>query len=87
MPGFLISVVSTWKEPIVGWSNNLYGPGGAAAGAALGLIHTFYAKHDKKCDLIPVDVATNMMLGVVWKTALDHGHVAPPGQITLITLH
>ncbi|KAI5729237.1 hypothetical protein M8J76_000504 [Diaphorina citri] len=76
-------VVSTWKEPIVGWSNNLYGPGGAAAGAALGLIHTFYAKHDKKCDLIPVDVATNMILGVVWKTALDHGHVAPPASLVV----
>ncbi|KAL1456494.1 hypothetical protein WDU94_001225 [Cyamophila willieti] len=65
-------VVSTWKEPIVGWVNNLYGPGGVTAGAALGVVRTFYAEHDRKCNLIPVDVATNMIVGVIWKTALDH---------------
>uniref|UniRef100_A0A8D8WTF8 Fatty acyl-CoA reductase n=1 Tax=Cacopsylla melanoneura TaxID=428564 RepID=A0A8D8WTF8_9HEMI len=65
-------VASTWKEPIVGWVNNMYGPGGVTVGAALGVIRTFYAEHDKKCDLIPVDVAINMIVGVIWKTALDH---------------
>lgn len=76
---FCFPVVSTWKEPLVGWVNNMYGPGGVCAGAALGLIHTFYARHDKKCDLIPVDVATNMIVSVVWKTACDNA-TEPSGK-------
>ena len=60
-------VAASWKEPIPGWVDNLNGPTGMLAAAGVGLMQTIYAKKDKRADLIPVDVACNMLCVLGWK--------------------
>jgi hypothetical protein len=34
------SVTSTYREPVIGWIDNLYGPTGVVAGAGSGVLRT-----------------------------------------------
>lgn len=62
------SIVSaSWKEPFPGWVDNLNGPTGILAAAGVGLMQTMYAKRYKRADLIPVDIACDMLAVLPWK--------------------
>lgn len=60
-------VVSTSKEPIGGWIDNIYGPTGVLYGAGLGLLHTLQADPEKVSDLVPADYVVNMCIATGWK--------------------
>ena len=62
-------VISSAGEPIPGWIDNLYGPGGVVLGTGSGLIHTLNADPEKIADLVPVDYAVNALLAAAWETA------------------
>ncbi|CAK9831261.1 Fatty acyl-CoA reductase wat [Anthophora retusa] len=55
-------VISTYKEPIAGWVDNVYGPTGALVAAGIGLLRTI--NMDKNCvaELIPADYTINALV-------------------------
>ena len=62
-------MISTAHEPVRGWIDNLYGPGGVVLGAGSGLIHTVHADVNKVADLVPVDMTVNALIAATWETA------------------
>lgn len=61
-----LPVISTYREPIKGWINNLYGPTGVCAGAGTGVIRTINCGADNNANLIPVDMCTNALIAAAW---------------------
>jgi fatty acyl-CoA reductase len=62
-------VTASWKEPIPGWVDNLNGPTGLLAGAGKGILRTILCYRDLVADLIPIDIAINLLISVAWHTA------------------
>ena len=64
-------MAASWKEPIPGWVDNLNGPTGLLAGAGKGILRSMFCNRDMIADLIPVDIAINLMITVGWQTAVN----------------
>lgn len=62
-------VTAAWKEPLPGWIDNLNGPTGLLAGAGKGILRTLLCYRELIADLIPVDIAINLLVTVAWHTA------------------
>ncbi|XP_066584285.1 fatty acyl-CoA reductase wat-like [Prorops nasuta] len=71
-------VISTYKEPLEGWIDNIYGPTGALAGGGAGLIRTMNV--DKNCiaELIPADLTVNALIATAWNVANNKNEAAEP---------
>ena len=65
----LITVTAAWKEPLSGWIDNLNGPTGLLAGAGKGILRSLLCYRNLIADLIPVDIAINLLISVAWHTA------------------
>ncbi|XP_018572371.1 fatty acyl-CoA reductase wat-like [Anoplophora glabripennis] len=48
-------VISTYKEPVEGWIDNLYGPTGVCAGTITGVLRVIKANVDSIADIVPAD--------------------------------
>lgn len=59
--------MASWREPIPGWVNNLYGPMGMFVGIGFGLIHVVYSDMKMKTDVVPVDMVANCIIAASWK--------------------
>ncbi|XP_015434622.1 PREDICTED: putative fatty acyl-CoA reductase CG5065 [Dufourea novaeangliae] len=59
-------IISTAKEPIIAWTNNLYGATGVVMGTALGLLRTLHCKPEVKADIIPADYVVNNIVSAAW---------------------
>nr|XP_023016526.1 fatty acyl-CoA reductase wat-like [Leptinotarsa decemlineata] len=59
-------VVSTYKEPIRAWINNMYGATGVVTGAGVGLVRTLHCDPDSNANIIPVDMCVNSMISTAW---------------------
>ncbi|XP_057663817.1 fatty acyl-CoA reductase wat-like isoform X1 [Diorhabda carinulata] len=59
-------VISTYKEPVKAWINNMYGCTGMVAGAGLGLIRTMYCDGNVNANVVPVDMCVNSMITAAW---------------------
>ncbi|XP_055627553.1 fatty acyl-CoA reductase 2-like [Toxorhynchites rutilus septentrionalis] len=55
-------VISTYKEPLAGWTDNLNGPSGLCMWTVKGFIHTIWGDASKKANLVPVDCCVNAMI-------------------------
>ncbi|KAI4454820.1 male sterility protein 2-related [Holotrichia oblita] len=62
-------VISTYKEPLEGWVDNLYGPTGICAAAASGLIRTFRCKEDAIANIVPADTCVASLIATAWDVA------------------
>ncbi|CAG4949291.1 unnamed protein product [Parnassius apollo] len=62
-------VVSTYEEPVRGWTDSVYGPTGLIIGIGTGVIRTMYMELDKVADMVPVDLTVNAILASAWYTA------------------
>lgn len=60
------SVLSTYKEPVPGWTDNLYGPTGLVVGVVRGFIHAIYGDPIKKANLVPADYCVNAIIASAW---------------------
>ncbi|KAI5724854.1 hypothetical protein M8J77_007992 [Diaphorina citri] len=54
-------VISTWKDPVPGWIDNLYGPTGIVTGVEAGLIRTVHCNPNVTGDMVPADLTTNAL--------------------------
>merc|ERR1719334_2395336 len=64
-------VVSTWKEPIAGWVDNLNGPTGLFLIAGIGVMRTAVIHEDLLVDGVPVDACANLIIAAGWKTNVE----------------
>lgn len=62
-------MTAAWKEPLSGWIDNLNGPTGLLAGAGKGILRSLLCYRNLVADLIPVDIAINLLISVAWHTA------------------
>jgi fatty acyl-CoA reductase len=74
-------VISTYQEPIESWIDNLYGPTGAVAGAASGLLRVFPCDDDVVADIVPVDTCVAGIIAAAWdisnKTTERYKNIVP----------
>ncbi|XKL65007.1 hypothetical protein PGB90_005093 [Kerria lacca] len=57
------AIVSTCKEPVKGWINNVFGPIGFTLGFSLGIVHVYYGDLDADIvDFVPVDYVVNALI-------------------------
>uniref|UniRef100_A0A336MZZ9 Fatty acyl-CoA reductase n=1 Tax=Culicoides sonorensis TaxID=179676 RepID=A0A336MZZ9_CULSO len=64
-------VLSSLKEPLVGWVDNWNGPTGIVSAVGKGLFRTIMCKENVIADLVPVDIVINLMITAAWKTAMS----------------
>lgn len=62
-------VTSTWKEPIMGWADSLYGSIGLLVSSSLGLLRTIHCHTDKNLDFVPADYVTSCLIAAAWHTS------------------
>ncbi|XP_068621764.1 fatty acyl-CoA reductase wat-like isoform X2 [Battus philenor] len=62
-------VISTYEEPVRGWTDSVYGPTGLIIGMGTGVIRTMYMDLNKVADMVPVDLTVNAILASAWYTA------------------
>ncbi|CAH0385718.1 unnamed protein product [Bemisia tabaci] len=80
-------VVSTYKDPVRAWINNVYGATGVLAGAALGVLHTFYCDKYKRADLIPVDYVIHASIAMAWQIANQELKPGKDPVFNLVSTH
>ncbi|XP_011315369.1 putative fatty acyl-CoA reductase CG5065 [Fopius arisanus] len=62
-------VISTYKEPIRGWIDNMYGPTGVAAGVGTGLLRSLHCDGSIHANVVPGDMVVNALLASAWDIA------------------
>uniref|UniRef100_A0A182PIA4 Fatty acyl-CoA reductase n=1 Tax=Anopheles epiroticus TaxID=199890 RepID=A0A182PIA4_9DIPT len=55
-------VLSTYREPIAGWTDNLNGPAGLCLWTVKGYVRVIHGNGSKRANLVPVDYCVNAML-------------------------
>lgn len=63
------TVIPTYKEPVPGWIDNLYGPTSILFGVAHGILRVMYMRINSNATIVPVDYCVNAMLACTWKAA------------------
>ncbi|XP_012270706.1 fatty acyl-CoA reductase wat-like [Orussus abietinus] len=59
-------VISTYREPLRGWIDNLYGPTGVAAGAGTGLLRSLHCDGSMQANVVPGDMTVNALIVSAW---------------------
>ncbi|XP_054733192.1 fatty acyl-CoA reductase wat [Anastrepha obliqua] len=62
-------VISTYKDPVPGWTDNLYGPSGLCTWSARGLVRCIYGRANCKANMVPADYCVNAMIASAWDIA------------------
>lgn len=61
--------MSTYREPIRGWINNLYGPAGLSVGMGVGLIRVIQLDLGVIANVVPADMVVNSVIASAWEVA------------------
>lgn len=83
-------VGATYQEPVGGWVDNLNGPTGIFAAIGKGVLRIMKGDYNATADIIPADLATNMLIVVGWYTGTHRPdglkvYNCTSGQINKIT--
>ena len=62
----LIPVISTWKEPLPGWTNKAFAPTALVKLLALGRISSVHCNDTVIVDMVPADLTINALIAVGW---------------------
>ncbi|XP_061396164.1 fatty acyl-CoA reductase wat [Musca vetustissima] len=62
-------VMSTYQDPIPGWTDNLYGPSGLCTWSARGMVRCIYGNSKCKANMVPADYCVNAMISCAWDVA------------------
>ncbi|XP_026668326.1 fatty acyl-CoA reductase wat-like [Ceratina calcarata] len=73
-------VISTYKEPIRGWIDNLYGPTGVAAGAGAGLLRSIHCDGAVQANVVPGDLTVNALIACAWDVANRRKSISKDGN-------
>lgn len=71
-------VIPTYKEPVCGWIDNMYGPTGIIVGVGAGLLRVFYGKKENHAELVPVDMCVNGILASAYDIAQNYRNFSEP---------
>ncbi|XP_040170239.1 fatty acyl-CoA reductase wat-like isoform X1 [Anopheles arabiensis] len=72
-------VLSTYREPIAGWTDNLNGPAGLCLWTVKGYVRVIHGNGRKKANLVPVDYCVNALLVAGFDVA-DRSMARDPAQ-------
>ncbi|XP_045465613.1 fatty acyl-CoA reductase wat-like [Harmonia axyridis] len=64
-------IVSTYKEPIPAWINNIYGPTGICAAAGTGILRTLHCDSSVNGNIVPVDMCVNSLISIAWEVGTN----------------
>lgn len=64
-------VTASMNEPYPGWVEGLNGPTGIMVGAGRGIIRSMWCNPDYPADVIPVDLAMNMIIAIGWERGMS----------------
>ncbi|XP_017783688.1 PREDICTED: putative fatty acyl-CoA reductase CG5065 [Nicrophorus vespilloides] len=70
-------VVSSYKEPIRGWIDNVYGPTGVITGAGVGILKTLHCNGSSIAEIVPIDYVVNGIISAAYKTAVTKSENLP----------
>lgn len=70
--------MGSYKEPVEGWIDNLYGPIAILYGAAYGILRITRINVKVHANIVPVDYCTNVLLACAWQTAQETGRLTNP---------
>lgn len=70
-------VIPTYKEPLRGWIDNMYGPTGIIVGVAAGLLRVIQIKKENNAEIVPVDLCVNAMIASGFDVGTNT-HEEPP---------
>ncbi|XP_053986197.1 fatty acyl-CoA reductase wat-like [Hylaeus volcanicus] len=62
-------VISTYREPLRGWIDNMYGPTGVAAGAGTGILRSIHCDGSIPANVVPGDLTVNALIACAWDVA------------------
>lgn len=62
-------IISTYEEPVRGWTDSMYGPTGLVVGIGTGVLRTMYLDLNKVADMVPVDLTVNAIIASTYHTA------------------
>ncbi|XP_052835613.1 fatty acyl-CoA reductase wat [Drosophila gunungcola] len=71
-------IIASYKEPMSGWIDNLYGPIAVLYGAAIGVLRVTRLNLKANAGIVPVDFCANMLLTCAWHTARESRMKLPP---------
>lgn len=72
-------VIPTYREPVSGWIDNMYGPTGIIVGVGAGLLRVFHGKKENLAELVPVDMCVNGIIASAWEVAQNYkSYTEPP---------
>jgi len=66
---FSLLVISTYREPIPGWIDNLYGPTGLFIAASSGFLRSICVNESIIVNVVPADLVTNALIASAWDAA------------------
>lgn len=64
--------MSTYQDPIGGWTNNITGINGLCVGIGVGFLRHLHVRNDFVIDVICADFVTNTTLASIWIAAEKH---------------
>ncbi|XP_017102762.2 fatty acyl-CoA reductase wat-like [Drosophila bipectinata] len=62
-------ITATWKDPVAGFIDNLYGPTAIGFGSGRGVLRLTNFKRNHRGNIVPVDFCANLILASLWHTA------------------
>lgn len=82
-------MVSTYQDPIPGWTNNLTGINGLCVGIGIGFLRHLHVNNDFVIDIICADYVVNTTLAAISLSGMDRNankcEKIPPPEIYHVT--
>lgn len=82
-----LTVISTYREPLRGWIDNLYGPTGVAAGAGTGLLRSIHCDGSVNANVVPADMTVNALIACAWDVVNIRRYLSQYLLISLFLYH
>lgn len=71
-------VIPTYREPLRGWIDNMYGPTGIVIGVAAGLLRVLHINKENRAELVPVDMSVNSLIASAYDIGVNSHYDEPP---------
>ncbi|KAH8330484.1 hypothetical protein KR067_003931 [Drosophila pandora] len=80
-------ITATWKDPVAGFIDNLYGPTAMGYGTGRGILRLTSYKRNHRSNIVPADLCGNLVLASLWHTAKEHSNVPPRDPMIQPTIY